>query len=313
LTCSAEREICCIVVTTVAISEPQVVSRTVPWEDRASHGLVSLFQMLRVHAEHYVAIGKVLHSLSRTYGDQQGILTIPQQSVTEGSRELIVDQLGIIKSHCDQLELAVCTEFLETYQTSFKKEIPTRGEVAQFVRAFEVAFTAELKKQLFVFVYPEKAHTFEQEMLFGPEVDRAFPSAKDEIVDAGTSFALGLNTACVFHCMRILERGLWALASCFELSFTLEQWHNIIEQIESKIEALKSLPKSSQKLDDLEFYAKAATHFMFFKDAWRNHVMHGRRSYTDREAFRVLDHTEDFMRHLCTRLHEQPTSLLIPQ
>jgi hypothetical protein len=39
------------------------------------------------------------------------------------------------------------------------------------------------------------------------------------------------------------------------------------------------IPKSTHRLDEQEFHSKSAAHFMFFKDAWRNHVMHGGRSY----------------------------------
>jgi hypothetical protein len=287
----------------VAISEPEVVRQTIPWVDNP-YGAVSLFDMIRVYAEHYVSIGKTLEQISSKYSSHSGILVLPQAAITNEDRSYVVDQLRIVKTHCDQLELPVSSEFLIIHLQRYAKYLPSRGEIANCIDSFEITFHAELQGRLFVFVFPEKAHTFEKEMLFGPEVDTAFPSAKLEIVDAGTSFALGLNTACVFHCVRVLEHGLRALAGVFGLLFGLEQWHNIIEQIESKIEALKALPKSQQKVEEQEFYSKSAAHFMFFKDAWRNHVMHGRRFYDDREAYRVLDHTEDFMRHLSTKLSE---------
>ena len=37
-------------------------------------------------------------------------------------------------------------------------------------------------------------------------------SAKGDIMDAVDAYALGLNTACVFHLMRIAEHGMRALA-----------------------------------------------------------------------------------------------------
>jgi hypothetical protein len=282
---------------------PKVVSQTIPWEDKP-YGVVSLLEMLRVSAENYVAIGRALHRMSAEYGEQSGVLVVSKQGINDVARDSVIEQLGVIRTHCEQLELSVCTEFLGVYIENFTNRPVTRSDVTHCIFSFEIAFYAELSKCLFVFVYSERAYAFEQEMLFGEEVNKAFPSAKQEVRDAGTCFAFGLGTACVFHCMRVLEHGLRALAAVFGLPFGLEQWHNVIEQIESKIEALKSLPKSQQKVEEQEFYSKSATHFMFFKDAWRNHVMHGRRSYDEREARRVLDHTDDFMQHLAAKLHE---------
>jgi hypothetical protein len=48
----------------------------------------------------------------------------------------------------------------------------------------------------------------------------------------------------------------------------------------------------------------AAAEFRYFKDAWRNHVMHDRNdSYDEPEALRVLEHVTRFMTLLgCVRL-----------
>jgi hypothetical protein len=281
-----------------------VAQRTHPWVDNP-YGVVSLADMLRVHAVNYVAIGKVMHRISTEYGGVgQGFLVMSQQGIDFAGRDFVVEQLSIIKGHCEQLELSVSVDYLDQFITNFSNRPPSRSDVGHCIHGFEIAFHAELKNRTFVFVFPERAYAFEQEMLFGEEVNRAFPSASPEIVDAGTCFALGLSTACVFHCMRILEHGLRALAIVFGSPFELEQWHNIIEKIESKIAGMKSLPKSLQKVEEQEFYSQSAAHFMFFKDAWRNHVMHGRRTYDDREAKRVLDHTDEFMQHLSAKLHE---------
>ena len=259
--------------------------------------------MQRVHAWHYVAIGKILQLLSAPFGDSS-VQVFPTPRLDENNRDWVVEQLGIISTHCGQLKLSVSAEFLQTYIVRFGQALPSTADVKNFVEFFDVTFNAELQKRLFVFVPPERADTFDRDMLFGEMVEIGFPSASREIREAGNCYALGLNTACVFHCMRTLESGLRCLADRFGLKFELEQWQNVIEQIESKIEVLKSMPKSMQRVEDQEFYSKAAMQFAYFKDAWRNHVMHGRRSYDENEALRVFEHTGDFMLHLATKMHE---------
>jgi hypothetical protein len=269
-----------------------------------AHRIVrSFLDMLRVYADHYIAIGKVLQQLSSPYG-QSDVEVLPHQPLDVATRDWVIEQFEIIKTHCDQLKLSVSSEFLQTYAVRFGQASPTEADIKNCIDCFEVTFNAELKKRIFVFVSPEKSGAFDQEALFGPAVKSAFRSVEKEIREAGNCYALGLNTACVFHCMRTLEAGLRSLATVFGLPFGLEQWHNIIDQVESKIVALKALPKSVQKIDEQEFYSKAATQFTYFKNAWRNHVMHGRRVYDENEAVRVLEHADDFMRHLATKLKE---------
>jgi hypothetical protein len=149
---------------------------------------------------------------------------------------------------------------------------------------------------------------FEKVQLFGESVATSFPSSSFDIEEAGNCYATNRNTACVFHSMRVLEKGLLALAAdlkvTFPVSITLENWQNIIEKIESEIKAVNQQAKSVQKTIDLQFYSEAAKEFRYFKDAWRNHVSHSREKYGDAEAYRVLTHVRDFMEHLATKLKE---------
>jgi len=97
--------------------------------------------------------------------------------------------------------------------------------------------------------------------------------------------------------MRVLERGLGAMAKLFSEPFTYENWHNVIERLESKIRKLDSTIGPDWKAKQ-KFYAEAACEFMFFKDAWRNHVIHGRDQYDDQRTQNIYSHTCAFMRHL---------------
>ncbi|HVE20336.1 MAG TPA: hypothetical protein VNC39_00005, partial [Acidocella sp.] len=104
-------------------------------------------------------------------------------------------------------------------------------------------------------------------------------------MSATDCYAMGHNTASVFHCMRVLEHGLSSLASELGLSFDLQQWHNIIDQIESKIvEQRKKLPRGIERNEKLQFLSEAAKEFFYFKDGWRNYVSHNRGRYDDHQA-----------------------------
>lgn len=168
----------------------------------------------------------------------------------------------------------------------------------------------ELTRRLFMFIPADKARFYDSPRRRFPKTWRSFESARNDITEACKCYAAGRNTACVSHCMGILQKGLQALATArdirvsFPFPIVLAEWQNIIDQIESKIRALGQLPKGKAKDVKLKFYSAAAVQFRYFKDAWRNHVAHFREQYDEHQALSILTHVRDFMEHLSTRLHE---------
>jgi len=132
---------------------------------------------------------------------------------------------------------------------------------------------------------------------FGKETMLAFRSAFRDTLLAGNCFAYGMNDACVFHLMRVLEKGLACLADVFGEPFKFENWHNVIERLESKIRKLDPSHGPDWR-EKQKFYSETACQFMFFKDAWRNHVMHGRGTYEPDQAQSIYIHVGDFMKCL---------------
>jgi hypothetical protein len=94
--------------------------------------------------------------------------------------------------------------------------------------------------------------------------------------------------------MRTLEIGLAELADRFEVPHDRENWHNIIERVESKIRQMGPADGDDWKTEQKNF-SDAATQFMFFKDAWRNHVMHVRDVYDEGRATSISQHVHEFM------------------
>lgn len=171
--------------------------------------------------------------------------------------------------------------------------------------ALRDAIDTELKEYLF-YRYPknkgQKLRTWKQEW---NAALTGFPSIIADVFSATDCFALEHNTASVFHCMRILESGLGALANDVDLSFDIQQWNTIIQQIEAKITAeRKTLPRGIEKNERMQFLSEAAKEFFYFKDGWRNYVSHNRGRYDEHQAATVLEHTRSFMNHLATRLSE---------
>ena len=105
--------------------------------------------------------------------------------------------------------------------------------------------------------------------------------------------------------MRVLEHGLRALAIELNKTFDVQNWQNIINEMECEIKSRgKSLPKGAAKNEHLQFLSEAAKEFMYFKDGWRNYVSHARGVYDEHQARSVLEHVRAFMNVLSSRLYE---------
>ncbi len=171
------------------------------------------------------------------------------------------------------------------------------------IENFEADLAEELGEHEFLCVPSGDKRLFNlPEEWFGKDVVAAFPDARRDMREAGKCLALSRWSAAVFHAMGIMEHGLRALGKRVGVSLSptidLQNWHIIIEQIESQIKKWKQLPRDQQDQPEIEFCSRAASHFFAVKEAWRNHVSHARGRYDDEEARKVVGNVRDFMRVL---------------
>lgn len=160
----------------------------------------------------------------------------------------------------------------------------------------------ELDNINFGYIPRDRTDYFENDELFGKEVYDSFPPARDDIKFAGNCYAHGLYTACVFHLMRAVEHGLRKIARQlkvpFPATYELKTWEQLLKAIEVEIGKIILQPKTPKRLKDLKFYNPIPLEFRFFKDAWRNHVMHTRAEYDEYEAMRIMVHVKELMQHI---------------
>lgn len=180
--------------------------------------------------------------------------------------------------------------------------------ITRALELFKQDFILELVKLKFAYIPPVNAQYFEQEALFGEKVNAEIAEANQDIKDAGNCIAASLDTAAVFHLMRVAEHGLRGLARKLKVklkhkgqpcSLELGDWEQVITEIKNKITATRQLPKgSAQRKVKLELYSDAADHCTFMKDIWRNNMAHTRKPYRQSEAIAILERVRDFMQFL---------------
>jgi len=129
-----------------------------------------------------------------------------------------------------------------------------------------------------------------------------FPSANEDISEAGICLALDRGTACVMHLSRVAEVGLKALAAELGLP-PRNDWGKHLDDMEKEL--TKRCKASGSRTADERFFAEAASHLGHIKTAWRNPGMHVDRNYSPDRAKEILAAIRSFMEYLATRLSEK--------
>lgn len=204
----------------------------------------------------------------------------------------------------------------ERLESIASAESPSLSLLLFHLRELDFAILGDLGERNFFYMPADCVGYFYQDELFGPLVHANFPSTDFDVREAGNCYATGRYTGCVFHCMRVVEKGLHALvrdlnkrfgtAIVFSKDIEYMNWGNIIEKTEAEIgKLLNPNHKPPLAATDLGFYSEAAKQFVYFKVAWRDNVSHSRTYYDDPdEAKAIMNHVHAFMGQLATRLTE---------
>lgn len=131
---------------------------------------------------------------------------------------------------------------------------------------------------------------------FGPDVEKAFGSAAEDIAEAAGCLALGRYTASVFHVMRALEKAAAVVAQKIGAAITDQHgiglgWGVIANNMKVKID---KMPKG----DEQTKWYRAQSFLETVNRAWRVPTAHPKQTYTGDEARRVFEATKAFMQEL---------------
>jgi len=179
-------------------------------------------------------------------------------------------------------------------------------------RVLREQIEADLARRRFMFIPAEKAQLLDKIGRDWDSVWRQFPSAKEDSEEAVHCCVLGRNTATVFHLMRVAEYGLRALARERHIKLAKNrpldwaEWNEIISGIGKSVDHFANRRRGPARDAALEFYRGALGQFQAFKDVYRNHVMHSRKSYDEHQAMSVLLHVREFMGRLAGKMDEHP-------
>jgi hypothetical protein len=257
-------------------------------------------------------------------------------ALTEGKREQILERLGRIARTCRSMELEFSASYVDEIATDIAQGVSLKEQsetvlkninarlqgnpmppdaqstidrktlldptkVKADIAVLRKRINDELKGGEFFALDQRTGEYFKKDKLFGEEVFSNFPSANNDIYEAGTCLALGRATACVMHSMRVVEVGLTVLAKELLLP-TRNNWGKNLTDVENEL--TKRYKASGSRTPDELFFAEAAAQIGHIKTAWRNPTMHVDRAYSEKHAEEILLAVRSLMCHLATRLHE---------
>jgi hypothetical protein len=264
------------------------------------NGLISLRAMMEKYkARGWLSIGGYLSHMEYLSGEK-------------GPNEEDLEILGYVKSECQTLGLTLSVLSADRMVTQLQATLPpTNTEFSRMVAELRRRILDETSSVLFLQVPARDAPFYEGQQLFGEEVEACFPSVSLEISEAGKCLALGRNTACVFHLMRVIEVGLRTLASALRIRMKRSQptWNDLIVAVQNRIKPTQ--PKRNLWQKHEVFVAGVATYMGDISRAWRNPLVHKVSVfYSEEDARDIFQSVGAFMCHLATKLDERKRKIL---
>lgn len=153
-----------------------------------------------------------------------------------------------------------------------------------------------------VFIMPsDRVQYYDRPHLFGETVDQVFPTATLDIEEAGKCYAMGRNTACVFHLMRVMEVGLRGLSDLLgNPNDGAPNWGQILSRCDRELQ--RPTQRSAEWNADPTFFSEATAQLRAVKDAWRNPTMHVEASYDEERTLDIWNAVSAFMRSLARKM-----------
>jgi hypothetical protein len=227
-----------------------------------------------------------------------------QSLATSDEIKVILEIVERVEGFCDRLKFQDAKGRIDLFKLFLQKEINCYYTVVEReLEGIKFAINTEIENRKILLLSKEEAELFNQEKLFGDAVHKAFinPELRCEINEAGTCLASGLNTAAIFHLMRVAEFGLRKLAKPFAIKLPhkieFATWGKVLDAIQHELDK-KGVRRSAAKEKKLQRYSALLLEIKAFQHLWRNPVSHLRGRYDEQQANSAFNHVRRFMENL---------------
>lgn len=227
---------------------------------------------------------------------QQGVMQ------TRELREVLAAYLETVMESCDGADLPVSRSMVEKLLNTIRSEDFNIAAVESQYEQIQAAMRNELSLRLCLLVDPSKVRYYQEPLEGWREIVERFSDCTRDAEEASKCRALNRHTACVFHCMRVAEVGLQALASALDIPYEYKNWEPVLKKLqyiaETDYEKLEARWKGHR-----EKFLAARERLTAIKDALRNPTMHVRGFFDEEMAEQVYGSVRGFMKNLASWLN----------
>lgn len=275
-----------------------------PWVS-SPYSLVTWWDMEKFSAEAFYEIGKFLGKMAEVFDNGPILADDPLSEVNR--KDWLQEEIGWIVEQCEELDLHVSAKCAEDFLTRIGLEDTTIGNVRNLCEQLGNTIRFEMQTVHFFHLPSRQAAFYRQDDLFGADVSAKFPDVQYDIIEAGNCYAFGRSTACVFHLMRVMERGVQTLGGMVNIQFAeTKDWGDILRLFKLEIEKQTIDRPLHGKDHEVVQWNQLHAYLTTVKNGWRNRVMHPHDKYTLDEAEDLIGHVKSFMKTLAKSV--KPTS-----
>jgi hypothetical protein len=254
--------------------------------------------MLRQYSGLYFVIGHQLADSHRRIFEE-GLLH-PQKNVLtndDDSHKIAIKALQFAKAGTKLLPVGTLGKEIDRAIEEYEKA-GIRDRIQQEIKRLAERFEDELERHQFFYVPGDRAEFYNSGVLFNDRILAKFPKSVPELTAAGSCYAVGQPTACVFHLMRAMEVAVRQLGKRLHVTITPNTtWRKITSDTDAKIKPMPEITDGQKKKKNQWEAARANLHHV--GSVWRNNTMHPANSYTLPQAKDVIDAVRVFMPSLC--------------
>lgn len=248
--------------------------------------------MLEINAQFFLGAAtelKRLNTVLSTLPEPEGLDDIDRQTreiLASGNQDMI-DAINAIGARA----AGISATRLQTKLLDFETKL-TVTQLRTSLYDIESRFADELSFIKLFVIDQARGHLFSgADVLLGKETAERYPSIWFDCEEAAKSLCLGRPTACVFHCMRMLEIAIKAICKRLRIEdptkVAQRNWHFMLSEIKSKMDSL--YPSQSRKHGtEGSLIEKLYVSLDAIKNPWRNETMHVEGVYTEAEAQHIL-------------------------
>jgi hypothetical protein len=227
--------------------------------------------------------------------------TYMEDSLTKEDHDTAEACLAEVRSVCEEFGFKALVREVERGQIWVASDAASYKLLKDFAENLKVRIRDEFEDVLFLWI--EEKDSYQKDDLFGSEVGEQFKDASFDIKEAGTCFALGRYTACVYHLMRVTESGLRVIGKRVGYSDERPVWEAVLKYIDAELRRNYNEMSALFK-GDVEFISGISAQMHAVNLAWRRRVAHIERTYSEEEARRIFDSTRNLMQHIASKLSE---------